>query len=181
MIRTAKAVSAGLCFLLFSTIAFGQGGVATGDLHVTVKDPKGSLVANATVTVRDKAKGLERSATSDSQGYSARLLPPGIYSVTVQAPGFASVENTDVIITVGGLAELQVALSLATATQVLTVTSQAELVETSRSSTTDTIGLTLRQRILCTLTRSRRILLSSMILAVALRSAWLTTTTAGVT
>jgi hypothetical protein len=141
MIRTVKAVSIVSCFLLLSAIALGQGGVATGDLHVTVKDPKGSLVANATVTVRDTAKGLERVATSDGQGgYSARLLPPGTYSVAVQAPGFAGIENTGVTITVGELAELQVALSLATTSQVVTVTSQAELVETSRSSTTDTIG-----------------------------------------
>ena len=141
MIRTAKAVSAGLCFLLLSAIALGQGGVATGDLHVTVKDPKGSLVTNASVTVRDTAKGFERSATSDGPGgYSARLLPPGTYSVTVRASGFASLENTGITVTVGELAELQIALSLATATQVVTVTSQAELVETSRSSTTDTIG-----------------------------------------
>ena len=68
--------------LLLAAIAFGQG-AATGDLHVTVKDRKGNLVANATVTVKDAAKGLERTATSDGQGgYSARLLPPGKYSVT---------------------------------------------------------------------------------------------------
>jgi hypothetical protein len=141
MIRAVKAASTGLCFLLLSVVALGQGGVATGDLHVIVKDPKGSLVTNATVTVRDAAKGLERSATSDGQGgYGARLLPPGTYSVIVEAPGFAHVENTGVTITVGELAELQVALSLATEQQVVTVTSQAELVETSRSSTTDTIG-----------------------------------------
>jgi hypothetical protein len=141
MIRTVKIVSIVSCFLLLSAIALGQGGVATGDLHVTVKDPKGSLVANATVTVRDTAKGLQRAATGDGQGgYSARLLPPGTYSVAVQASGFASTENTGVTITVGELAELQVALSLATTSQVITVTSQAELVETSRSSTTDTIG-----------------------------------------
>ena len=36
--------------LLLSCLVFGQGGVATGDLHVTVKDPKGSLVTNATVS-----------------------------------------------------------------------------------------------------------------------------------
>ncbi len=139
MIRTVESTA--LFFVLLSAVAFGQGGVATGNLHVIVKDPKGSLVANAIATVRDTAKGLERSATSDGQGgYSARLLPPGTYSVTVQAPGFASIENTGVNVTVGGLAELQVALSVATATQVVTVTSQAELVETSRSSTTDTIG-----------------------------------------
>ena len=140
MLRTLK-VCASLSVLLLSSLAVGQGGVATGDLHVAVKDPKGNAVTNATVTVRDVAKGLERTATSDGQGgYSARLLPPGNYTVTVVTPGFTKVENTNVSITVGGLVELPVTLSVAGGKEVVEVSSQAELVETSRSSTTDTIG-----------------------------------------
>ncbi|MFZ0863492.1 MAG: carboxypeptidase regulatory-like domain-containing protein [Candidatus Sulfotelmatobacter sp.] len=141
MIRTAKAVALSFFFLLLSAIAYGQGGVATGDLHVTVKDPSGNVVTNATVTARDVAKGLERSATGDGQGgYSARQLPPGSYSVTVETKGFTKVENTGVIITVGGLVELPVTLEVAGGKEVVEVSSQAELVETSRTSTTDTIG-----------------------------------------
>jgi hypothetical protein len=139
-----KAVSIALVLLSYSMLlgsAFGQGGVATGDLHITVKDPKGNLVANATVTVADVAKGLERTATGDGQGgYSARLLPPGTYTVIVGAPGFSKAEARDVNITVGGLVELPIFLSLATGKEVVEVSSQAELVETSRTSTTDTIG-----------------------------------------
>ena len=141
MFRTSSIVSLSVAFLLLSTIAFGQGGVATGDLHVTVKDPKGNVVTNATVTVQEVAKGLERTATSDGQGgYSARLLPPGNYTVSVVTPGFTKVESTGVAITVGGLVELPVSLSVAGGKEVVEVSSQAELVETSRSSTTDTIG-----------------------------------------
>jgi hypothetical protein len=91
--------------------------------------------------VRDAAKGLERTATSDGQGgYSAQLLPPGTYSVTIDATGFSGVLSTGVVITVGGLVELPVTLAVATGKEVVEVSSQAELVETSRSSTTDTIG-----------------------------------------
>jgi hypothetical protein len=141
MIRAAKSVSLTLFFLLLSAGSFGQGGVAAGDLHVTVKDPKGNVVTNATVTARDLAKGLERTANGDGEGgYSVRQLPPGSYSVTVETPGFTKVENTGVIITVGGLVELPVTLSVAGGKEVVEVSSQAELVETSRSSTTDTIG-----------------------------------------
>jgi hypothetical protein len=141
MNRTLRAVSVSLCFLLLSVIAFGQGGAATGDLHVTVKDPSGNVVTNATVTVRDVAKGLARNATGDGQGgYSVRLLPPGTYTVTVEAARFAKVENTGVGITVGGLVELPVTLSVSGGKEIVEVTSQAALVETSRSSTTDTIG-----------------------------------------
>ncbi len=141
MFRTLNVVLVSFFVLLLSVLANAQGGVATGDLHVTVKDPKGSVVTNAVVTAQDVAKGLERTATSDGQGgYSARLLPPGTYTVSVEVPGFTKVQNTGVSITVGGLVELPITLSVAGGKEVVEVTSQAELVETSRSSTTDTIG-----------------------------------------
>ena len=141
MFRTFKVVVVSFLVLLLSVMAHAQGGVATGDLHVTVKDPKGSVVTNATVTAQDVAKGLERTATSDGQGgYSARQLPPGTYAVTVEVPGFTKVQSSGVSITVGGLVELPVTLSVAGGKEVVEVTSQAELIETSRSSTTDTIG-----------------------------------------
>lgn len=130
-----------LCCVLLAAIAWGQGGAATGDLHVTVKDPAGNLVPNASVTVRDEAKGLERTATGDGQGgYSARLLPPATYTVTVEAPRFSRTEDTGVVITVGGLVELPVSLEVSGGKEVVEVTGQAALVETSRTSTTDTIG-----------------------------------------
>ena len=127
-------------FLLVRQFAFAQG-AATGDLHVSVKDPKGGGVTNATVTVRDVAKGLERAGSSDGEGgYSVRQLAPGTYSVTVDAPGFAKAKATSVAITVGGMAELPISVTVAGGKEVVEVSSQAELVETSRSSTTDTIG-----------------------------------------
>jgi len=84
--------------LLFASLVYGQG-VATGDLHVTVKDPQGNLVTNATVVVRDEAKGIERPAASNGSGeYSAQALPPTSYTVTVTASGFASATAPAVVI-----------------------------------------------------------------------------------
>ena len=141
MIRTAKIFLVSFSVLLLSAIAFAQGGAATGDLHITVKDPSGNNVTNATVAVQDVAKGLERTATSDGQGgYNARLLPPGTYTVTVTTTGFTKVESSGVSVTVGGLVELPITLTVAGGKEVIEVSSQAELVETSRTSTTDTIG-----------------------------------------
>jgi hypothetical protein len=88
-----------------------------------VKDPKGSAVTNATVIVRDVAKGLERAGSSDGQGgYSVRQLAPGTYSVTVDASGFAKAEATGVAITVGQLAELPITLTVAGGKEVVEVT-----------------------------------------------------------
>jgi len=128
-------------FVLLLAVSASAQSVATGDLHATVKDPKGNLVTNAKVTARDQEKGLERVGTGNGQGeYSVLALAPGTYTLTVEAPGFAKTEATGVAITVGQVAELPVALTIATGKEVVTVSSEAELVETSRSSTTDTIG-----------------------------------------
>ena len=125
--------------LLFTTLSYGQG-VATGDLHVTVKDPKGGMVNNASITARDEAKGVERPATVNQEGeYSILALPPGRYTVEVEADGFARTSAEGVVITVGQRAELPITLSVAGTQEVINVTSEAELVETQRTSSTNTI------------------------------------------
>src|SRR4029077_2002808 len=129
-----------IIFLLVRQFALAQG-ASTGDLHVSVKDPKGGVVTNANVTARDVAKGLERAGSSDGQGgYSVRQLAPGTYTVTVDAPGFAKAEATGVAITVGEMAELPVTVTSAGAKDMIEVICQPELVETARSSPTDAIG-----------------------------------------
>jgi len=134
-----RLISLAVFIALLSGVGFGQG-VATGDLHVTVRDPKGSLVANAAVTVQDQAKGLERSGSGNGQGeYRVLALPPAVYAVTVDAPGFAKMTADNVVITVGQVADLPVVLSVAGASTVVTVSSTAELIETTRTSTTNTV------------------------------------------
>src|SRR2546422_6763660 len=137
---TMKILSGAFLILLLTTLAAAQG-AATGDLHVLVRDQRGSVVTNATVTAREQAKAFERSTTENVDGeYRLLSLPPGRYTLTVSAPGFAKVQSTGVVIPVGGLVELPVSLSVAGTTEIVEVTSQAELVETARRSTTDTIG-----------------------------------------
>jgi hypothetical protein len=125
--------------LLCSILAFGQGS-ASGDLHVIVKDPKGSVITSATVTAREQAKGFMRSTTQNAEGeYRLVSLPPGMYTVTVEAAGFAKAEARDQAVTVGQMKELPIILSLSGVETVVNVSSEADLVETTRSSTTNTI------------------------------------------
>jgi hypothetical protein len=129
-----------LLLVLSAASGFGQGS-ATGDLHITVKDPGGKLVTNAAISARDAGKGLERTATGNGAGeYSIPALPPATYTVTVEAQGFAKVTSDNVTITVGQRAELPVALSLAGAKETINVSSEEAMVETQRTATTDTIG-----------------------------------------
>jgi Carboxypeptidase regulatory-like domain len=134
-----KLVSVVFLMVMLPVLAFAQG-ASTGDLHITVRDPKGGVVTNATVTARDEAKGLERASSDNNDGqYHILLLPPAQYTVTVEAPGFAAATVQNVAITVGQMAELPIVLSVAGTQEVINVSSAAELVETQRTSSTDTI------------------------------------------
>jgi len=125
--------------LLSASFAFAQS-IATGDLYITVKDPSGKLVTNAKVVASEPAKGVERVAASSGLGeYRVLALPPGTYHLSVEALGFAKAEASNVIVTVGQVVDLPVTLSVAGTTEVVNVSSAAELVETTRTSTTDTI------------------------------------------
>src|ERR1043165_7350395 len=125
--------------LCLSAICFGQS-AATGDLHVIVKDAKGSVITVANVTVSDTAKGFDRSTTATTEGqYNLLAIPPGEYEVRVEAQGFAKASVKGVRITVGQLAELPVELGVAGTQETVNVSAEAALVETERTSSTNTI------------------------------------------
>ena len=136
---TCKVFFIAFAIVVLTTFAFAQG-AATGDLHVTVRDQKGGAVTNATVTAREQAKGFERSTTENVDGeYPLLALPPGKYTVSVSAPGFADVDAKNQDVTVGQMRDLPITLLVAGTQETVTVNSQTELVETQRSSSTDTI------------------------------------------
>jgi hypothetical protein len=130
-----------LTMIVFALTAliYGQG-AATGDLHVTVKDQSGKVVTNATVMVIDQAKGFGRTTTQNSDGeYRILALAPGKYTVSVTAGGFSKAVYQDQTITVGQVADLPVTLQVSGGETIVSVSSETDLVETSRTSSTDTI------------------------------------------
>ncbi len=134
-----------LCLLISVAclVAGAMAQVQTSELHVIAKDAKGALVSGATVTATEPGKGITRTATTNAEGTAVLLsLPPGLYSVAVEAPGFAKLVNESVRLTIGQVAELAVALSVAAASETVTVSSEAELVETQQTASGTTIDQT---------------------------------------
>lgn len=119
------------------------GQVQTSDLRVTVKDPNGAVVRNATVIATEQARGLARSTSTNADGqYIFLSLTPGLYTIEVRAEGFAKVISKDVRLTIGQVAELPISLSVAGSNETVTVSSEAELVETQQTSSQTTIDQT---------------------------------------
>lgn len=79
-----------------------QGGMGSGSgggsaIAGVVTDPNGAVIAGASITLRNESNGQSFSTSSESDGSFAQDgLPEGNYSVTINAPGFRSlnVRNT---------------------------------------------------------------------------------------
>lgn len=103
----------------------------TGQIVGKVTDQTGALIANATVTVMDENKGVTFTGRTDSTGNFAVIsLPPGLYSVTVSAPGFNKAEITHVTLVIDQHLALNFPLKVGSASSVVTVSAGVPLLQT---------------------------------------------------
>ncbi|MGH9637474.1 MAG: carboxypeptidase regulatory-like domain-containing protein, partial [Candidatus Angelobacter sp.] len=127
-----------LSLVLFALAGFSQ--TITGSLHGRVSDKSGAVLPNATVTAANVETGWSRSANTDSTGEcQLTLVPVGTYKVTVTAQGFRA-ETRTLQLTIGAMANVDFSLSPGQVEQNVSVTTEAPLVETARTSTDSVIG-----------------------------------------
>src|SRR5207245_9679437 len=87
----------------------------------------------------DVTKVAWRTVSSWTSGYTVRSLPPGIYSVTVEAPGFQKNITTSVAREVEKVSTVDVELKVGAATQEVTVTAAAATALNTESGTVGTL------------------------------------------
>src|SRR5215467_2551275 len=105
MMRRGLAVCIALLGLFVSIAAWAQGVDAT--LKGRVSDASGAAVPNVKVAVTNTGTNVVTAAPADSAGlYTAPFLKPGVYSVTVEAPGFRSFLREGINLSVGSTVEL---------------------------------------------------------------------------
>ena len=87
-----RRLSVRLLFLVLlagGVLAWSQ--ATTGSISGHVADPAGKVVQGAQVAVHDVDTGIETTATTDQSGeFDLTALPPGHYTIAVEAPGFAT-------------------------------------------------------------------------------------------
>ena len=122
-----------VCVLFLTGVTVCQ--TASTSLRGTITDPSGSSVAGATVVLSNPESKTERSMTSGPQGeYSFLFLPPGTYTLTVNAKGFAGYEQAGLQLLVNSPATVNVSLKVGAATENITVTSEAPALNTTDAS-----------------------------------------------
>ncbi|HUJ13620.1 MAG TPA: TonB-dependent receptor [Thermoanaerobaculia bacterium] len=121
--------------LLIPAALYAQTGSAA--LGGRVSDESGAALPGVTVTATNNATGFSRSVVTGSDGsYRFASLPVGMYNVTADLSGFASVITRNVELNVAQERELNVKLKQAAVKEQITVTASAPLVETSPATST---------------------------------------------
>ena len=130
-----------LCTVVFSAATRSLAQVNTVNLSGTVLDPQNLAVKDAKITLRNPAKGIERNAVSNAKGrYEFVGLPPGTYTLTVEAPGFAILTDTSFTLTLGLVAEYNPQLQVQTTAASVNVSAAPDLVETSKTDVSMTMS-----------------------------------------
>jgi hypothetical protein len=100
-----------MSLLVFSLVAFGQ--ETTAGIQGTIKDPQGAVIPGASVEVTSPSLIGKKSAVTDAGGYyRIEQLPPGVYSVTVNAPGFAPQTQNGMQLNTGALPSINFSMQI---------------------------------------------------------------------
>lgn len=128
-----------LCFLGLAIHANAQSSTE-GSILGTVFDPTGAVVANATVTIANNATNQTTRETTNSSGYYvAPLLQPGIYTITVSAPGFGAYTASNVTVQVGVANEVDAHLVLKSSQTSVSVSGQSPILNFTTPDFSDVI------------------------------------------
>ena len=86
--------------LLLSLVSSGCAQTITGTIVGVVADPSGAAITNADITLTNATTGTQRKTTSLANGeFVFNTVDPGRYNVSVSAPGFKTLERTDLNLT----------------------------------------------------------------------------------
>jgi outer membrane receptor protein involved in Fe transport len=139
--RSLPALAALVCCLLAAAAGPLQAQEVTGTILGTVTDSTGAVLPGATVTIENVDRhSVERVVKSNRAGeYAAPLLPVGHYTVTVSAPSFRKISETDIMLNVNDKRSVNVTLSVGSNTETVTVQANALQVDTESAAATGLI------------------------------------------
>ncbi len=112
----------------------GYGQATTGQIAGQVTDSSGAVLPGAAITATDEEKGVSFTGRADASGnYIVLNMPPGIYSVTATAPGFAEARFTHAVLAIDQKMALDFKLKVGNVTASVEVTEAPPVLQSQTS------------------------------------------------
>jgi hypothetical protein len=137
MFRSTVAVAVLALSLLAVMPAAAQ---STATVQGTVTDSQNAILPGVTVSIKNTATGVDRTAVTDAAGqYVAASLTPGQYAIVAHLQGFSD-QTTDVVLEVAQIAVVNMKMGVAAIAENVTVTGSSPLIETATVSVGQVMG-----------------------------------------
>src|ERR1700676_5390306 len=103
---------ASFCFLALLSGSIGFAQTSDAEIAGSIKDPSGTAVPSAKVTLTNQDSGITHNIAADAEGRYRFAIPPGKYSLRIEAAGFRTETITDLVLNVGMRFDKDVALTV---------------------------------------------------------------------
>jgi hypothetical protein len=128
-----------LCGFALCPVAFAQ--VTNASLTGLVTDANGAALVGAQVRVQNTNTNATLKVETNASGiYLAAPLNPGPYTVTAEKNGFRKMVQSGITLTVGQAATVNIAMLVGDVKEVVSVTADAELINTTTAEIGTTVG-----------------------------------------
>lgn len=135
-----KAVRLSVFFLVALVPLASNGQEYRGRVQGVVTDPNSAPIGNAKVTLHNTQTGLTVEKQTDESGtYRFDFVLPGVYSVSVESPGFSKSTREGINVQTAGDVTADVQLRLGNVNETVTVEASASGVEFTTATMTTTV------------------------------------------
>ena len=129
-----------LFLLTFTLLPIALAQEVTGGIEGVVKDSTGATVDKAVVLLTGAKQIGFKSIVTDASGYyHFTNIDPGVYEISVKAPGFSELKQQGVQIQVGRLPSVNLTLSVGSEHAIVEVTAETPQIDITQSRTQTTI------------------------------------------
>lgn len=107
----------------------------SGEISGVVSDPTGAVVPGVTITLTNPATNAVRSVLTNEAGlYVIPALPPSVYDLKAELPGFRIVERKNIEVQVGSSNRIDVTLQIGEMESIVEVSGGAPVLQTETAS-----------------------------------------------
>ena len=131
------------CLAGILSVSSALGQTVTGSITGVVTDPSGAVVVGATVTAANTATGVQTTAQTNGVGnYTIRFLPIGVYTLTVEANGFAQQKIDAITLEIDQTAKINIGLKIGTSQSTVVTATAHPILDTTDATLGNTLSPT---------------------------------------